>query len=58
MTLQLVYPFSSGTTIVKRVKFLPFSIFTVLQVTQRFHRNASAASILWENMAEYAFYID
>ena len=58
VSLQLVYRLSSGTTIVKRVKFLPFSIFTVLKVTQRRHRNSSGATILWEKMAEFAFYIE
>ena len=58
ITLQPFYGLSSATAIVKRVKFLPFSIFTVLQITQRRYRSSSGASILWENMAEFAFYID
>ena len=56
--MQLVYGLSIDAAVAKEVKFLPFSIFTVLQVIQRRHRNSNGASFLWKNMSEFVFYID
>ena len=56
--MQVIYRLLSSTAIMKRVNFLSFSMFTFLKVTQRRHRNSSGASILWKDMAEFAFYID